>query len=153
MERRGREGWAGLFSDSETYQIARRGISTKNDNSFITHRNSYNIISHLYIYIRTRISSNGIPARARARETATGRGSIEGEERREGIGSWKIEWKRAESIAILSRSTIIAAYTVAGKFGYRNDDDTTRPLYTREATLGLRLRARTRSACVVISLT
>lgn len=29
-------------------------VSTKNDNSFITHRNSYNIISHLYI--RTRLS-------------------------------------------------------------------------------------------------
>lgn len=54
-----------------TYQIVRGSVSTKNDNSFITRRNSYNIIvSHLYAYA---LLVNR--AMLRAHETASDEGS------------------------------------------------------------------------------
>lgn len=70
-------------NDSETYQIVRRSVSTKNDNSFITHRNSYNIISHLHARVSSLIWS------LYARDG--GRRGLDGVEER--VGGWKPDGK------------------------------------------------------------
>lgn len=66
---------------SATYQIVRGSVSTKNDNSFITRRNSYNIIvSHLYACALL-VNRTVLRARATATDGGFGRCSAGGEDR------------------------------------------------------------------------
>jgi len=72
-------------STSKMYQIVRRSVSTKNDNSFITHRNSYNIISHLHIRVSRIVNLKSVRARRRSSGA-----------RRAGRKVWEMEVRREE---------------------------------------------------------
>lgn len=80
-----------------TYQIVRGSVSTKNDNSFITRRNSYNIIvSHLYAYAL--LVNRAI---LRAHETASDEGS--------GIGRYNTLAEETKDRSVFHDRSAIAA--------------------------------------------